>query len=62
MKALDSTLNESSGLFSMIRKWAAEFKHSWTSTFDDEHSGHPSTATIEETMTTHNAIINNWQL
>lgn len=57
-KELHSTLNKSFPLFSMVNKWAAEFKCQ-TSSFDDGHSGHPTTATTEETLVSNSFVLNN---
>jgi len=45
---LNLILNQSSLLFSTIKKWTVEFKCDCTFINDDERSDHPRTATINE--------------
>lgn len=46
----DNTLGESAPSYSMIKKWAALFKHGRDSVEDDPRSGRPSTSTTSENI------------
>lgn len=60
---LDSTSGDSSPLFSIVKKWTAKFKRGRSSIFDDERSGRPKTATIEEIIEKiYDSVLNDRQL
>ncbi|XP_041354235.1 protein GVQW3-like [Gigantopelta aegis] len=44
------TLGEDAPSYSMVKKWAAEFKHGRKSLKDDSRSGRPVTDTTQETI------------
>ena len=47
---MDSTLGQSTPLYTMAKKCAAEFKHVQESIEDDPRSGRPSTLTTQENI------------
>ena len=45
---MEGTLGQSAPSYTIVKKWAAEFKCGWESIKDDPHSGRPSTLTTQE--------------
>jgi len=53
----------SSRLFSIIKKWAAEFKRGHTSLEDDTHEGCPKNATTPEIIEqVHDMVLDDWRM
>jgi histone-lysine N-methyltransferase SETMAR len=54
---------DSSPSFSIIKKWAAEFKRGRTSLEDDRCEGHPKSATTPEIIEhMHNMVLDDWRM